>query len=597
MWPFSPSYLPIVNEKRSKQKDALNRANPSSASDSELQRFTNATATEIVYYIEHGEWTASQVVEAYINRAVKVHEITNCLTEGWFFRGLGRKIMFDWAREQAKNLDDEFSSTKKLRGPLHGVPASFKDQFDIIGYDSTIGFTQWANNPATTNAELVAQFLAAGAVIFVKTNVPQTMLAFECSNPLWGRTTNPHNNKYTCGGSSGGEAALLAMDGSAIGIGSDIGGSLRIPAAYCGIYSLKPSTGRISNAGARGPVKGFEGIRTVVGPMGRSVDDLRLVSRTVFGVHENEQNVAPIPYREVELPPKLCFGYYTSGLLLRCNSSRVKQLTTFSMADDYIKASPACQRAVLETVEALRREGHECIEFKVPDAPVAFNIFAGLTAADGYRELLSHLGPDPKESSIWLATTSPQLPSFIRTILAWGMQSILGDAIFANNIRSTRVRTVAEYTALVAERNAFIKMFHTEVWNKYGFDGVIAPVQAVPQLPNGGCYRFSPLAAATILYNVLDYPAGCVPVTHVDPSKDQITQEWITEPGHGSSFLENGVYHSKTPIYDPVQSAGMPIGIQIVGKKWEEEKVLAMMQVVDDALGKERGFGPGSCKT
>lgn len=101
----------------------------------------------------------------------------------------------------------------------------------------------------------MAQFLAAGAVLFVKTNVPQTMFAFECSNPVWGRTTNPYNNKYTCGGSSGGEAALLAMDGSAVGFGSDIGGSLRIPAAYCGVYSLKPAAGRICSSGALGKAK------------------------------------------------------------------------------------------------------------------------------------------------------------------------------------------------------------------------------------------------------------------------------------------------------------------------------------------------------
>jgi Asp-tRNA(Asn)/Glu-tRNA(Gln) amidotransferase A subunit family amidase len=98
----------------------------------------------------------------------------------------------------------------------------------------------------------VEQLLAAGAVLYVKTNIPQTMFAFECSNPVWGRTTNPYNDKYTCGGSSGGEGALLAMDGSALGIGSDIGGSLRIPAAYCGIFSLKPASGRVSYGGARG---------------------------------------------------------------------------------------------------------------------------------------------------------------------------------------------------------------------------------------------------------------------------------------------------------------------------------------------------------
>lgn len=86
----------------------------------------------------------------------------------------------------------------------------------------------------------------------MKTNIPQTMFAFECANPVWGRTTNPWNANYTCGGSSGGEAALLAMDGSAAGIGSDIGGSLRIPAAYCGVYSLKPASGRVSYFGAKG---------------------------------------------------------------------------------------------------------------------------------------------------------------------------------------------------------------------------------------------------------------------------------------------------------------------------------------------------------
>lgn len=112
------------------------------------------------------------------------------------------------------------------------------------------------------------------------------MFAFECSNPLWGRTLNPYNEDYTCGGSSGGEAALIAMDGSPVGIGSDIGGSLRIPAGYCGIYSLKPASGRVSYYGARGkfygevfildgfyffsgPVKGFDAFASIAGPMGR----------------------------------------------------------------------------------------------------------------------------------------------------------------------------------------------------------------------------------------------------------------------------------------------------------------------------------------
>jgi amidase len=106
-------------------------------------------------------------------------------------------------------------------------------------------------NAGTLTLQIVNHLLSAGAIIYVKTNIPQTMFAFECSNPVWGRTTNPYNEDYTCGGSSGGEAALLAMDGAAAGIGSDIGGSLRIPTAYCGIYSLKPASGRVSYFGAK----------------------------------------------------------------------------------------------------------------------------------------------------------------------------------------------------------------------------------------------------------------------------------------------------------------------------------------------------------
>lgn len=122
---------------------------------------------------------------------------------------------------------------------------------EIAGYDASIGYTQWANKLCTSDAKLVREFRDAGAIIIAKTNVPQTMLSFECSNPLFGRSTNPWSSNFTCGGSSGGEAALLASGGSALGVGSDIGGSLRIPAGYCGIYSLKPGQGRLSKDGAR----------------------------------------------------------------------------------------------------------------------------------------------------------------------------------------------------------------------------------------------------------------------------------------------------------------------------------------------------------
>lgn len=115
----------------------------------------------------------------------------------------------------------------------------------------------------------------------------------------------------------------------------------------------------------------------------------------------------------------------------------------------------------------------------------------------------------------------------------------------------------------------------------------------MPVINHGDCSTLSPLACATILYNIVDSPTGCVPVTRVDPAKDQVTAEWKKGPGLGSKIIEGELYHSKKPVYDPEGMKGIPVGVQVVGKKWEDEKVLAMMDVVDKALG-PRGFGPGS---
>ena len=108
---------------------------------------------------------------------------------------------------------------------------------------------------------------------------------------------------------------------------------------------------------------------------------------------------------------------------------------------------------------------------------------------------------------------------------------------------------------------------------------------------NSASDRLSAIACATIFYNVIDSPVGCVPVTRVDPAKDQLTEEWFNGPGHGSIILENGLYKGKKPVYDPAEMKDVPLGIQVVGRKWEDEKVLSMMHVVDRALG-PRGFGP-----
>ncbi|KAG9316056.1 amidase signature domain-containing protein [Chiua virens] len=526
--------------------------------------FLRATATEIVESIAAGEWTASQVLEAYMARAAVAQAKTNCITE----------VLFEDAKKQVKELDEEFARTGKLRGSLHGVPMSFKDQYETVGYDATIGFTHWANKPATGDAFLVTQCRKAGAVIIVKTNVPQTMFAFECANALWGRTTNPWGDKFTCGGSSGGEAALLAMDGSALGVGSDIGGSLRIPTSYCGVYAFKPSSDRVSGDGTKSCNPGFEAIRVSYGPMGRSVKDCELFCRIVFGEQDSAHKIAPIPFRPIELANKLKFGYYFS--------------------DGMLQSSPANVRAVQETINVLRSQGHECIEFSPTLSKEAMNTFVGLITADGYQRMLSTVESDPKEDSLFISTLGPKLPGFVRSLIAWAAKTFYGDQAFHDLFLLARSKSVAEFVEFADRRNKLIISWYREVWDKYGFDGIIAPVQSLPTVPHGGCAMLSPIAICTILYNIIDSPVGIIPITRVDPKQDILPVDFVPGASGTSAVLEKQMYTDPTPVYDPVAMAGIPVGVQVVGRKWEDEKVLAMMKVVDDALGPTRGFGPGS---
>lgn len=251
----------------------------------------------------------------------------------------------------------------------------------------------------------------AGGIPFVKTNVSQNLANYECSNPLWGVTKNPYNTKYIPGGSTGGEGALLAMGGSAIGWGSDIGGSIRVPAHFCGLYGFKPGSGRISLSGTVGgllgrvspksrnmftpcvdPIPGFKNIPTVLGPMTRSVEDIELVSRVVFGGVADYCSV-PVPYREVKPEQKLKFGYYFN--------------------DGMALITPACRRAVSEAVKALRKQGHDCVEFELPScvsvtclqcvsqsslfvtAEKASEVYIALTSAFGNKNFFKNKGPDP----------------------------------------------------------------------------------------------------------------------------------------------------------------------------------------------------------
>jgi amidase len=184
------------------------------------------------------------------------------------------------------------------------------------GFDSTIGYCSYANKPATADSTLVRLLVEAGAIVYVKSNVPITLMMGESVNNVFGRTLNPCNRELTTGGSSGGEAALVTFCASFLGVGTDIGGSLRIPSSFTGLYGLRPSHGRVSYQYVQNTFLGQEAVRSCAGPMCRAPEDIRLFMSSLAAQKPwlwDPQSL-PLPWRVEEevLPKKLCFGFALS---------------------------------------------------------------------------------------------------------------------------------------------------------------------------------------------------------------------------------------------------------------------------------------------
>lgn len=206
--------------------------------------------------VQTGKTQPIDVLTAYAKKALEAHAETNCLTE----------IMIAPAEKWATECNRQ--------GPLAGMPVSLKDTVGVAGWDSCIGYSAWVGKPMMDDSALVKLLRDAGAVPFVKTNIPITLLSFESASDVFGVTSNPHKKGYSPGGSTGGEAALLAYGGSRIGIGTDVAGSVRAPAHYSGVYTIKASTGRFPKTGSATSIAGQEGIPAVYSPMSRTLEDL-----------------------------------------------------------------------------------------------------------------------------------------------------------------------------------------------------------------------------------------------------------------------------------------------------------------------------------
>ncbi|KAL0958215.1 hypothetical protein HGRIS_000374 [Hohenbuehelia grisea] len=484
---------------------------------------------------------------AYAKKALLAHAATNCLTEILFTQAL------TWAAQC------------NTSGPLAGVPVSLKDTVGIAGVDSCTGYAAWAGRPFARDSALVRLLRDAGAVPFTKTAVPTTLLSFESASDVHGRATNPHNPAYSPGGSTGGEAALLAFGGSRVGVGTDVAGSVRVPAHYCGIYTVRASAGRFLKAGNATSMPGQEGVPAVYSPMARTLEDLETFWRGVMAMKpwEYDPSVLPIPWRELELASE--------------KASPRKWGVIWD--DGVIAPSPACHRALQTVVDTLRKNGEEVVTLTPPSSFEGLKLAAQLLLADGGRTATKPILPfESNDPGMHQALRMFRLPRLLKRIYAFYLRYIARDPLYAELVEVWHEKRVDEYLALVGQREAYRGRWF-EYWREEGLDYVLTVPNALPAVPHGGMKDGWKACGYTFLWNLLDYTAGVLPVTHVNGALDRLPR--------GAFKPRNAIERDTYKMYDPVNMSGLPVGVQIVGQRLEEEKVLQGMRIVEGLLRKE----------
>jgi Asp-tRNA(Asn)/Glu-tRNA(Gln) amidotransferase A subunit family amidase len=247
--------------------------------NSEGHELTRLSAVELGRLIRAREVSPVEAVEAYQRRIESANPALNAVV-----------TLAPDALERAREAEAAVSRGEEL-GPLHGVPLTVKDTIDVRDLRATCGSRVRAEYVAEADAPAVARLRAAGAIILGKTNCPEFALDYTSENPVFGRTNNPHDLERTPGGSSGGCAAAVAACMTAGSLGSDLAGSIRIPAHFCGVSGLKPTTGRVPGGGQLPPASGLHSLGATLGPLARTVDDLKLFFGALSGEREAQETL------------------------------------------------------------------------------------------------------------------------------------------------------------------------------------------------------------------------------------------------------------------------------------------------------------------
>jgi Asp-tRNA(Asn)/Glu-tRNA(Gln) amidotransferase A subunit family amidase len=466
-----------------------------------LNEIVYSSLVEMANLVRTKKISPVELVEAHIVRIERVNPRLNAFVH----------FSFDQAREEARAAEQAQRQSKgnSAPGALHGVPITIKSSIDVAGFPCECGSRiRKANQPAS-DAPLVARLRAAGAIVLGNTNVPEFLMAYETDNVLYGRTNNPWALDRTPGGSSGGEAAAIAVGCSAGGVGSDGGGSIRIPAHYSGICGLKPTPGRIPSTGHFPGSAGPFAQLGVVGPMARNAADVGKLFEIIAGPNPGDPCSAPV-------------------MLRKWSDREIRKLRIgFFESDDFAPATPETAAAVRRAAEALKQQGFQVEEWPPENLDQVWKLWWNLFGRAGQMAFAPLLAGRDDEMSPLLK----EFRAYVAQEPPLGADELLDTLLQRDDLRTKFLAKMESFPILICPVCAIPAFRHGErKWTTEGREIEYLRAMAYSQW-----------------FNLLGNPAAVVPVSR---SQD-----------------------------------GLPIGVQIVGRPWEEEAVLAVAARIEEACG------------
>lgn len=449
------------------------------------------SATDLARLVAEKSVSSEEVVRAFLARIDAVNGPLNAVV----------RRLDDDALAEARRADAELARGER-RGPLHGVPVTLKESLSLGGHVTSCGSTRLQSNVTPTDATVVARIKAAGAIPIARTNVPDMGMDAQTHNLVWGITRNPWNLAYSPGGSSGGEGAAIAARMSPLGLGSDVAGSIRIPAAFCGILGLKPTQHRVSIAGH---VPHVLPDYLVIGPLARSVDDLETALAAIAGPDGRESLVPPVPLPSS--PPRP-----TTRLRIGVIEGT-----------GAVQVSRAVRAGIGRAADAAAKLGFdvERVDFAEPEAAVVS--LARIFAIDFHR-LRNEVAADPDAYHAYLHDL---------------MQSLPPPTVDELHEAFTLREGVRQRMMACLQR----------------FDVLLAPQLGVPGVPIGT-------------------------TTEIDVDGTRVPM--ITTVGY--SILTNATGNPALVLPTGIDG-GLPIGVQMIGRMWDEPTLFALARPLLDALG------------